>query len=203
MEPKFQTSFIPKRPIVSTSGTGFTPVHTTNIFSVIATILFVATLVVSGGLFFYKNVLTNQIALADKSLNDTRVAFQPEKINELIATNSRIIATKNLLNQHIVLSQLLILLQNLTVKKIRFTGLTFASKTTENNKSPSLSLTGEAQSYNSIAEQQGIFSKNDFIKNSEFSSFNLGDNGNIKFKFFTNLDPLLFSYKAVLQSISQ
>jgi hypothetical protein len=197
MEPKFQTSFIPKRPIGSSQNSGTDTIRSTNIFSVVATIVFIVTILVSIGLFFYKNILTNQIANADKSIVAARADFEPEKIQELIDANARIASVKNLLENHIVVSKVLVLMQDLTVRKMRFTELDYVNK----NNDPTININGEIQTYNALAEQQNVFLNNEFMKDPVFSDFNLGDNGYLSVKFSSKLDPSLVSYKKMVESI--
>ncbi|MBI4155752.1 MAG: hypothetical protein HY507_00790 [Candidatus Zambryskibacteria bacterium] len=198
MEPKFQTSFIPKAPIVS-APTAAVSSRSINIFSLIATILFAAAVLTSAGLFIYKNILTNQIAEAGKSLDSARKAFEPEKIEQLVGANSRIIAAKELLNKHVALSGVLTLLQELTLKKVQFDNMKYQSR---ENSPPTISMDSQSETYNALAAQQEIFSKNKFIKSSEFSDFNLDENGNIKARFFATLDPTLVSYKKIIEETS-
>lgn len=83
MEPKFQSSFIPKKPVVD-SPKVFVPVEKErNIFSIIASIIFVITLLVAGGVFGYKYYLDKQIADADIALNEAREAFDINKMKDL------------------------------------------------------------------------------------------------------------------------
>ena len=201
MEPKFQTSFIPKKPIVSNQGKEFSPIRTTSILSIVSTVVFLVTLISSGATYFYKNLLTSQLDTAKKSLDDAHTAFQPDKIKELINANSRIISTKNLLEKHITISKLLLLIQTLTVKKMRFTSLTY-SKKTEDGKGPTLTMDGEAQTYNALAQQSIIFGQSQFLKNQEFSNFSLDDKGNVKVNFFATVDPIILSYKKAIETAS-
>jgi len=198
MEPKFQTSFIPKKPIVSSEGSGIKVVHSANIFSVIATVLFLVTVILSGGIFVYKRVVLSQINQAKKSIEDAREALEPEKIRELIDANSRIVSSKNLLDKHIAASQILLLLQDLTVKMMRFTDLSY--KNIENKVD--LVIKGEIQTYNALAQQEVVFKENEFFKNPEFSNITLTDNGSIKVDFVTTIDPSLISYKKVMESLT-
>jgi|SRR3989338_301759 len=199
MEPKFQSSFIPKKPIITGSVAQSVHVHSVNIFSLLATVIFVITILVAGGGFIYKNVLIGQIATADKNLAAAREAFQPEKIQELIDANAKIMVTKELLEKHVVVSELLAVFQELTVKKMRFSSLVYTSKT---EGLPALSIDGETSTYNAMANQQDIFSKNEFLKEPKFSDFALGENGTILVKFFTKVDPRLVSYKKMVESLS-
>ena len=197
MEPKFQSSFIPKKPIGSTGTTSSVSViRSTNIFSVMATVVFLVTLATSVGLFIYKNVLTDQIAQADKDITANRAAFQPEKIQQLVDANSRITASGTLLEKHVVVSKLLGLLQQLTLKKMHVSQFDYSNK----NGASLLNLVGEVQTYNALAEQQDVFSKSEFIKNPVFSNFNLGDNGYITIAFSATIDPTLISYKRAIQA---
>jgi hypothetical protein len=196
MEPKFQTSFIPKRPIGSGQGSGIGVIRSTNIFSVIATVVFIVAVLTSGGLFFYKSILTKQIAEADKSIVDARVAFETEKIKELVDANARITSAKNLLGKHVVVSKVLVLMEDLVLKKMRFTDFSFVNK----DNQPTVSVSGEIQTYNALAEQQDVFSKNPFVENAMFSNFNLADNGYIMVKFTADINSDLVSYKKAVES---
>src|SRR5437870_2852513 len=114
MEPKFNTSFIPKKPVADVPVyVDRRPKGTLNIFSLAATLIFAMTLLGAGGVYLYKNLLTSQIVQADKDVNAARAAFETDKIQDLIQANTRIIATKNLLEKHLAVSQILLLLQSL------------------------------------------------------------------------------------------
>ncbi len=195
MEPKFQTSFIPKKPVVSGADNKITKVYSTNIFSVIATVFFLVTIITSGGLYFYKMVLNNQISQAQSEVNAASQALQVDKIQSLINANSKIKTSQNLLEKHIIVSKLLALLQTLTIKNVHFAKLIYT-----NNGTPSISMPGEAGSYNALIQQQSIISGNEFMKNPTFTGFTLGPNGKISFNFSAELSPDLVSYKKSIES---
>jgi hypothetical protein len=196
MDPKFSTSFIPKKPIVTSSESTISVVRETNIFSLVATTLFIVTLLASGGSFAYKKILVNQIESADKQINEARAAFEADKIKDLIDANSRLAATKNLLDNHIVSSKLLALFEVLTVKKARLLQLSYINR----NNSQELQLKGETQTYNALADQSNIFGESEFISNPQFSNINPGENGYINFSFTAKVNPKLLSYKRSIES---
>lgn len=197
MEPKFQTSFIPKSPVGNANEIRTVALaRSSNIFNVISMIIFMVVVFFAGGLFFYKNLLLKQIAEENANLTAARAAFEPVKIQELINASSRISSTKALLEKHVVVSELLTLLQKLTLKRINFTGLSYGYQ----NNIPTVSIEANAQSYNAIAQQENVFKQNEFIKNLVFSDFNLDANGGITMKFFAELHPELISYKELIQS---
>jgi len=198
MEPKFQTSFIPKAPVTTGTGTNITSIHRTNIFSVLSTVLFILGLLAAGGVFAYKQYVSAQVAQASTDLGAAKDAFQPEKIQEFVDVSSRLSAAKQLLNKHIEVSQMFKLLQSLTVSKVRFSSLQYGT----NQGVIGVTLEGEAQSYNVLAQQSELFAQNSFIQNPQFSDFKLSDNGNIEFKVAATIDPTLVSYKKALEALS-
>ncbi len=197
MDTKFQTSFIPKKPILDSSGSSSKNVSV-NMFSLAANLIFAITLIATGGAFFYKNILINQVKSAGVELEAARAAFETEKIKELIDASNRFKSIKEILDNHVVVSELLLLLQDTTVKSIRFTDFSYQNKGSE----ISLVMNGEAQSFNSLATQSEIFAKTGFILNQSFSDFLLSDNGTIKMKFTSSISKDLISYKKSLESLS-
>lgn len=197
MEPKFQTSFIPKKPIVSNEGSGMGVVRPTNIFSLIATIFFLVTVIISGGFFVYKRVLKGQIAQANLEIQKANDAIELEKIKELIDSNSRIVSSQKLLEKHITASNILLLMQELTVKRMRFTNMSY--KNTESQID--LIIRGEVQSYNALAQQEKIFSESEFLRDQSFSTISLIENGQVSLEFSAKIDSSLISYKKAIESL--
>jgi H2-forming N5,N10-methylenetetrahydromethanopterin dehydrogenase-like enzyme len=196
MEPKFQTSFIPKKPIGSSQGLGISVIRGNNILSVIATVVFIVTVLTAGSLFFYKNILINQVSVADKSVIDTQIVLGTDTILKLVDLDTRIKSARILLEKHAVVSKVLLLMEGLVLKKMRFNE--FSYKNLDNK--PSVSVSGEIQTYNALAGQQEAFLSNPSVKNPEFSNFNLADNGYIVVKFSADIDPNLISYKTATES---
>lgn len=198
MEPKFQTSFIPKKPIVNDIGVEVRVVRDTNVISLIGNIFFIATLVALGGLYAGKMIVRNQIDTAKTEIKKESEAFQLDKVNELIDNNSRIVAAKNLVDKHVAVSPLLSLVESLTVKRMRLLGLVYSNKAGV----PTLNLTAEALNYNVLAEQSRIFKESTYMSNNQFSNFVLEDNGYIKVDFATAIDTNLVTYKKAIESMT-
>ncbi|TSC70388.1 MAG: Uncharacterized protein CEO12_412 [Parcubacteria group bacterium Gr01-1014_46] len=197
MEPRFQTSFIPKKQIGDQSDYS-DKIRETDIFSLAATMISIVTVVLFGGLFFYKSVLVKQIAKADIEVNNARSAIQPEMIKELIDANSRITTSINLLEKHVATSNLLYILGDLALKRFKFNDLTYSIK----NGVPSITAQAEVQTFNALAQQQDVFSKSEYIKNPIFSNIALSDTGGVKFSFSSTVNFGAISYKKVLESLT-
>jgi hypothetical protein len=151
-------------------------------------------LLISGGLFAYSKILDGQIKEVQVKILDARGAYEPEKIKELIDIDKKITSSNDLLRKHVAVSEVLSLLENLTLKKMRFTSFEY----TKNNNKPTVSITGDIQTYNALARQQEFFASTEFIRNPRFTDFNLGDNGYISVKFSADLDQSLISYKRIM-----
>lgn len=203
MQPTFQTSFIPKKPIVSEGGNNrfasSTVVRDVNAISIIATIIFTVTVLATGGLFFYKMYLNKQITQLDSEINTARSAFQIDKIKELLDANDRILASKVLLDNHVTVSKLLYLFQDLTVKRMRLLRLTYSDK----SGIPGLTAKAQVQTYNALVEQSKILSDSAYLKNSQFLNFGLADNGIVNVDFISSVDRSLLSYKKAIEESSQ
>ena len=81
MEPKFQTSFIPKKIAEDDSRNRVSISAETNIFTLAATVVFVVISLLYGGLFFYKGVIIKQVEKARQDLLD-KYSFDLQKLNE-------------------------------------------------------------------------------------------------------------------------
>src|SRR5690348_11946902 len=104
-EPKFQSSFIPKGPVATASPlvTQYAKPKTT-IYGLIATLLFVITILLSLGVFGYERYLLSSIGTMGDNLSSARASLQPDTIQTLVNANKRIIGTKTLLANHTALT---------------------------------------------------------------------------------------------------
>ena len=151
MEPQFQTSFIPKKPI----DPGIRMVNAkepTSIFPIIAWVIVIATIIACGALFAYEQLLKSQINQAETNIISAKEAFQPDTIQQLVNVSNQISFTENLLKSHVLTNRILDILQSLTVKKIYFIDFSYSNTL----GSPSILMNGETQSYNALAEQYEI-----------------------------------------------
>jgi hypothetical protein len=196
MEPKFQTSFIPKKIVDDDSRNRVTINAETNIFTLTASIVFVIISLLYGGLFFYKGVVVKEVEKARQDLISASDAIQPEKIQEIIDNNTRINNSLEILDKHLATSKLMMFLSDSTIKKLKFNEFLYQNK----DGIASVIIDSEVQTYNAFAYQQEILAKSDFVINPSFTDISLSDNGNVKFKFSGRIDQSLVSYKKALES---
>ncbi len=189
---EFKTSFIPKKPI--TQAQGKKPQKGVNLILFTSLILFLATLLVAGGVFVYQSLLERQERSLALSIERAREAIEPELVDSLKRIDSRIEATRQILDGHLVISTVFNLLGQLTLESVSFDGLLFSI---EPNGKIILKLSGVSRDYSAVALQSVIFGENRFIENSIFSNLHLNPQGNVLFNFSANINDRLVSYKNI------
>lgn len=195
---QLQTSFTPKKapaPLQPASS-AFHFGRSVNLFAVIGVIIFLLTAALAGGVFLYRGYLIKDIAKKDAALAEARKSFAPEFVDEAARLSKRIEAIKSLLSSHRTLTPLFDVLEKKTLETVRFQDFSLDTKGSE----PSLTMTGQARSFNAVALQSDIFGGDRYFKNPIFSNFTLSDRGDVLFNFRTSLDQKLLLYRETIVS---
>jgi hypothetical protein len=195
MEPKFQSSFIPKGPLAASSSISSSPVRSRGLFSTVATIIFTLSVILSIGVFGYKHYLNYRIDKMGADLEAARQEVESDITHELIRLDSRIVSTRNLLSNHVVVGPLFDFLEGSTLRSVRFNDFKFSNT----SKGIELTMTGQARGYSSLALQADVFNRSVYLKNPIFSNLDLDDEGNVIFSFKANIDPTLVAYRRVVE----
>lgn len=196
MDPKVQTSFIPKKPLNAVdsrrAGLGF--------FSLIALIIFIASIGLAAGVFIYKKGMEKSIADARTTLDKSRAAFDPDFIKTIVRLNSRMEIGRQLLRTHVAVSPIFEVLEKYTLATVSFDDMKFIKK---NDGKVEITMSGTARNYNSIALQSDVFGKSNYLRDALFEDLNLDDRGNVSFTFSATVDPAIVVYQDSLdRSIS-
>jgi hypothetical protein len=212
MDQNFQTSFIPKKPIVEERATSSKPVGILLIASIL--ILFIV-LLGTGGLYFYKVSLNNKIKGMQASLNSAENEFEPSKLAELQLLDKRLIAATSILDNHISITPIFTELGNITMHTIRYSTFNYtmgsSSATADasvavagggNNSTDSnnidVKMSGIAIDYRSIALESDLFSQDKNFINPIFSNLTIDSSGNISFDLEFSVAPSFVNYKQTL-----
>lgn len=198
MDKEFQTSFVPKKPIIekaasSHSGGGFS-----GAMNLIALVIFIASILAAGATYFYRSSLTSRVEEYKVSLERARGAFEPALITELQVLDKRMRAASEILDNHVAVSPIFSLIGEITLPTVRYSD--FSYEFNEENKTlVDVTMTGEAKGYNYIALQADLFGDNKFIKNPIFSDFTLDQTGNVDFSLTFSVDKALILYESFLE----
>ncbi len=201
MENSFQTSFIPKKPILvgNTSSTAATS-NTTSILMVVTVFIFVIMLAAAGGLYFYKDlVLTKNKQELSANLLKIKDSFQKDTIAELELYDKRTSAAKDVLTKHVVLSPLFEAINTLTLTTIQYTK--FEHSTVKDVFS--VKMSGIARDYKSIALQADVFNsdKGKMFKDVIFSNLTKNKNNYVTFEVGFTVNPGFLSYSSNITNV--
>ena len=195
MEANFQTSFIPKKPMIDERVA--TP-RSFGVFSIASIFILFSVLLSSIGLYFYKNIVTRSLVKMENDLTLAKNRFEPSKITELRVLNKRLDASTEILSKHIAISPIFGAIQAITMKTIRYTKFSYEFKD-DQNKIVTIKMSGQATGYRSVALQSDLFAKNKNFIDPIFFNLALDDKGNVLFDLEFMVDPLLFDYKTTLE----
>lgn len=178
-----QTTFISKTPTIKPTykkvGLG--------LFSIAAIFFFVASLILSFGLFFYRGFLENQVEDLTATLEKVESEFEPSLILELQHASKSISEMRASLNRHVATSRLFDFLEANTIADVSFSNFSYASGI--------VTMTGVSRTYTSMAQQSLIFEKSRLVKNVSFSNFSLASGGLVNFSVSFIPEGELISYK--------
>lgn len=200
MESQIKSSFIPQdvgkqsRPTRVKTGSG------SDLLMLGAIILLIASLTLAGGVFLYSKYLNNSISVKQGSIDRARAAIDPGLIEELSRLDNRMDASGALLAQHLSLSAVFALLEQITLESVQLNEL---SITTDGNNTIALQLDGEAESVNSIALQSDLYGKSGIITSPIFSDITRKTNGLTSFHIDALLNPDAIRYRNLYSTQQQ
>lgn len=198
MEQNFQTSFIPKKPIVEKREVA---ARSVDFFTIISIFILFTVLLASLALYFYKGVLAKNITKMESDLSLARNRFEPAKITELQILDKRLKASNEILSHHIAITPVFEALSSITMKTVRYTKFGY-SLGTEKDSAITVKMSGQAVGYRSVALQSDLFTKNKNLIDPVFSNLTLDEKGNVLFDLEFSVDPDFVDYKTMLSTES-
>jgi hypothetical protein len=194
MEQNFQTSFIPKKPMVRESATA---PRSVNFFTIISLFILFTILLVTGGLYFYKGIMAKDVVAKKTNLTLAKNRFEPSKIQELQVLDKRLNAANEILSKHIAVTPIFQALQETTMKSVRFTKFSYSFGEDEKSRI-NVKMSGVTLGYSFLALQSDLFAKNKNFIDPVFSNLLLNENGNVAFDLNFSVNPSFVDYKVQL-----
>ncbi len=199
MDQEFQTSFIPKKTLnpkpERTGGGSF------GLVNVVAFVIMLISLLVAGGAYLYRDNLSKKVEEMKVSLERAQNIFEPELLVELENLNKRIEAADVILSNHIAVSPIFEVLQDITLPTVRYIDFTYEIDSV-NPDVIHVTMTGEAVSYDAITLQADLFSNNRFIRNPIFSNFSLNRTGSVEFDLMFDVSKSLVNFEQKVERTS-
>ncbi len=155
------------------------------IFNVAAYLIFLITLAMAGGVFFYAQVLEGQLKSADAKL-----AAEQKKIDSTIAQNfvrldNRLTSATMLLSNHLALSNFFETLGAILPNTVRFSTLRIA---VADGGKVSIEGTGVAKNFNALAAASAGFASDGRIKDAIFSRLSVNKDNSVSFSISATVD---------------
>jgi len=195
MDQEFQTSFIPKKTLVSKPerrGGSF------GLLNVISFVIMIVSILIAGGAYLYRDNLSQRVDEMKLSLDRAQNIFEKSLLEDLQLLDRRIEAATVILKDHIAVSPIFGVLQDITLPTIRYIDFTYEIDAINPNVIH-VSMTGEAVSYDAITLQSNLFSENRFIRNPIFSNFSLNRSGNVDFDLMFDVSKSLVNFEQYVE----
>ena len=164
-----EVSLIPKKITAGVSADGF------GIFFRVAVVFFIVTFGIIGGLFLYRMLLESNLAKGQEALQALESQFPIETIEQHEQVGNAIVASNKILDEHLKQSSIFTLLEENTLPATYYSSFSYA----ENDRKAT--LTGEAPSYQAVAQQASVFEGLDKVSSATFSNLSLSSKGTVGF----------------------
>lgn len=188
-----KVSFIPKSPL-SQEESFLLRRRPKSITGFIAIFMFVGSIGLYAGLYLYENTLADQLTKNVEDIAKAQRSFlQSPEIAQARVFKAQADLARELLDQHIIISPVFAFLSDNTLKSILFDSFSFK----RDKDSATLSLTGEAPSYASLAYQAVVLREKN--KLNEFVSFAISNitltkSGSVTFALTVEFSQSQLSY---------
>ncbi|MCF7834085.1 MAG: hypothetical protein K9L98_00950 [Candidatus Pacebacteria bacterium] len=195
METNFQTSFIPKKPIVEDR---VTKPHSVGFLTIVSILVLFTAVISSGGVYFYKGTLEKKLTGMQNDLTLAQGRFEPERIAQLEVLNRRLRAGNTILDRHVAISPIFEALEKITMKTVRFSSFSYTLEEAGADKKMNVQMKGKATDYRSIALQSDLINQNKYFKNPVFSNLSLDEKGGVTFELLFSVDPTFVNYGKII-----
>lgn len=196
METGIASSLIPREPIVSMRGTRGGGMEDVLFFFAIITL--VVSLGLAGAVYFYGQYLQTQVASKQQSLVGERNTLDQTTINHLIHLDAQLRDANTLLNSHLAPTVLFDALGKTTLQTVMYNGISY---TASDPQHVSISMTGLAQSVNSVALQSELLASSNVVQNPIFSGISRQADG-VHFTLSAEVNQSAIGYAQVVAAQS-
>lgn len=183
----------PIRPLISRDRPSTHPrfvYQSSVLFFNLVLVLFIASLITFGGLFFYKSSLgaTRQKWADDIKKEETKFNAKGG-VGNLVDLSNALNAARQLIGSHVFSSNVFEFLQKVTHPRVRFSNFSFS------REEKKINLTGEGASYRTVAEQISVLESNIQVEKVDFGGLSLGEKGLVNFKVTIFFKPSLLELR--------
>lgn len=168
----------PKRP----TSTG------TNLFLIAALFIGGLAVIAAIGTYAYDKYLQNVLEAKAEELAVAQREVNQDQVEEFVRLRDRLVHGRELLNNHIGLSQLFDVLEAETLQTVKYESLKLR---VADDNTAQLDIEGTARSFNALAAQSNAFAAQKGIRRAIFSGIVVNQNNTVSFRLTADLDPRL------------
>ena len=208
METKFQTSFIPKKPVAPTGMAGNVPIikrPRSSIVMMIATLIFIGSLAGAGGAYAWKYQLAANQETYKSDLEKREGGFDLPLLTKMKRVNVQINTAQQLLAGHIAVSQIFDSIGRLTAEKVRFMNMELSSGTTGGSGSEiKIGMSGSGKDLFTVAFQAQVlrelekYDLRNVIKNPVLTDPTENEKADVSFRFSATISPQTLLYSKTI-----
>jgi hypothetical protein len=164
---QFQTSFIPKKPLVENTKSRARAV---DIFSIVAILICLGSLGYYGYVYLQHKKLVQEVEVTKATIKSQQSDFSIAELNSFVSLDKKIKESRKVLEAHLESSAIFNYIADLTLESVQFTDFSYSVGSKDTT---SLSLKGIAPTPGTIAYQSQVLSER--VKQGEISDLVVGD----------------------------
>jgi hypothetical protein len=193
----FDTSFIPQQPLLKVEGTSQRK-EPLNIALIVAIIIFIATAITGGGLYYWKTQVMKKVEAKGIELKEAEKYFRAQDIDMFKHLQVSLDTAKRLVDEHTIFSVVFDLIEERAAQNIALTGLGYSQEV----DGTVVTLSGQSPSYAALYFQIDTWRKvQPMVKSVTLSTFTLQDtSGVVDFTVKVVIDPMYLRSTSVLQA---
>lgn len=185
LSPGIPTSFVPRQP-TQDSRRPRSGGH--NLFLVIAMFVFGLALLAAAGTYAYDRYLSHALSVKAEELAVAQRQVDEDQVEEFVRLRDRLTYGRDLLDNHIALSQVFDVLEAQTLVSVRFASLDL---TVADDHTAQIEIEGTARNFNALAAQSNAFASEKGIRRAIFSGIVVNANNTVNFRLTADLDSRL------------
>jgi hypothetical protein len=153
--------------------------------------------VIAAGTFLYTLFLQSEVTAKGQQVIKAQNSVNQSTVDQLVRLQKRLDAATAVMGRHVALTQFFKLLESITAQGVHFDGITID---VADDRSATISMTGQAQDFNTLAYQSNVFASQKYIKSAIFSNITVSKGNNVSFSLAANLDPAIVTENGVPQT---
>lgn len=199
MEPKFTTSFIPKKQVAASVKGGSSIGPSISFSTLISAVIIIAVILFAAGLFLFRLTLEKTIESQYATLERVRDSFDENFVAQANRLNKRIVSGGKIIDNHLAPSAIFNLLEEFTLQTVSFKTFEFSN---DIEGKIIVKGTGEGDSFASVVLQSDEFGKSGYMRDVLFADLQPNALGNVNFSFESTIDPQLVLYSRGLVPVN-